>query len=673
MSKMHFEYYDGKYCKIPSNLYAEPISPNHKLEYWVFRNKDTNKYLKCVESELGIPSYSFTADSHKDEDIVCVVPGAIGLSNMLESSEDPEEVTLEYLGKDNVELVPYFKEIMWVKIDGKKVYNDNRSTWDKFCISALDNVPEVIPPGKVWDGYYMGDTKVDGMFVFEEWMAGCNIESRFHDEVTVDIVYVDGRAKEIDRITRKVKYGSEITVYIPYENSEYFTGGNVYKDENCLVKCDEIIYPTENTTVYIKVTKIHKITLLNNKVGFRRYDYVMDGDSYGEFPKGDAPSLFAFNYEGLYQDEEFCNKYSVPMMIFNDKTFYVNFVRDEEMTLEISGKEFVGYYDKDSDSYFIELMDVDPTFVGLHISIIFDEVFIKPGRVLGEEYTVLKIPANYKHCIITPQFAAPIKWRILPTYVADGRLIPYVNPIEVDIPYSNIAGSYYAPISLPKFEYGDFEEPDSHVALSGRVFMDNTCTRNVVSPEIVGNSVYASYSSLRRTTLPMCYLKVDRKPTMTPRITDVGSGDIEPKEFIVGTDQTLKLNKEMFTITNPEGKVFEKFSYTNPYTKKEHEFKLPFELKVEWSYQLMAHWTDPVKATLIVDEEDRSKDIVFTSDNAEELEFTIPNITPTKEGYFFVGWSGLPDIGEQFTITESQEFYPIWEPEDHKPVPLEEV
>lgn len=672
MSKMHFEYYDGKYCKIPSNLYAEPISPNHKLEYWVFRNKDTNKYLKCVESELGIPSYSFTADSHKDDDIVCVVPGAIGLSNMLESSEDPEEVTLEYLGRDNVELVPYFKEIMWVKIDGKKVYNDNRSTWDKFCISALDDVPEVIPPGKVWDGYYMGDTKVDGMFVFEEWMAGCNIESRFHDEVTVDIVYVDGRAKEIDRITRKVKYGSEITVYIPYENKEYFTGGNVYKDEHCLIKGEEIIYPTENTTVYIKVTKIHKITLLNNKVGFRRYDYVMDGEKYGEFPKGDAPSLFAYNYEGLYQDEDFYNKYSVPMTIFNDKTFYVNFVRDEEMSLEISGKEFVGYYDKSSDSYFIELMDVDPTFVGIHVSMVFDEVFIKPGRVLGHEYTVLKVPATYKHCIITPQFAAPIKWRILPTYVADGRLIPYVNPIEVDIPYSTIAGSYYAPISLPKFEYGDFEEPDSHLALSGRVFMDNACTRNVVSPEIVGNAVYASYSSLRPTTLPMCYLKVDRKPTMTPRIIDVGSGDIEPKEFIVGTDQTLKLTKDMFTITNPDGKVFEKFSYTNPYTKKEHEFKLPYELKVEWSYQLMAHWTDPVKATLIVDEEDRTKDIVYVSDNAESLGFTIPNITPTKEGYFFVGWSGLPDVGEQFTINSSQEFYPIWEPEDHRPVPLEE-
>lgn len=668
MSKMHFEYYDGKYCKIPSSLYAEPISPNHKLEYWVFRNKDTSKYLKCVESELGIPSYSFTANSHKDEDIVCVVPGAIGLSNMLESSEDPEEVTLEYLGRDNVELIPFFKEVLWVKIDGRKVYNDNGSTWDKFCISELGKIPE-IPEGKVWNGYYMGDTKVDEMFVFEEWMAGCNIVSKFHDEVTVNIIYVT-RGMEIDRITRKVKYGSSINVYIPYNNKDYFTEEGVYKDEHCLIKCEETISPTENTDVYVEVTKIHKVTLVNDKVAFKRIDYVVDGSTYGDYPKGDAPSMFGYNFEGLYQDPKFANKYSVPMIINKDRTLYVNFVRDEEIRLNIKDKEFVGFYDKNTDSYFIELMDVDPSFVGVQIDISFDEIFIKPGRVIGQGYTVLQIPATYKLCTIKPVFAKNINWRILPTYIKDGKLIPYVDPIDVEIPYSNVSGSYYTPVSLPKFEYGDFEEPDSQIALSGRVFMDNSCTRNVISPEIIGNSVYANWVG-DKTSLPQCYLKVDRKPTMNIRIIDVGSGDIEPKEFIVGTDQVLKLAKDDFEITNPDGKVFSHFSYTNPYTKKEKEIKLPCELVAEWSYQLITHWANPVKATLIVDEEDRSQDIVFVSDNPDKLEFTIPNIQPVKEGYIFVGWSGLPDVGEQFTITESTEFTPIWETEDKKPVPLE--
>lgn len=668
MNKMHFEYYDGKYCKIPENLYADPISPNHKLEYWVFRNKDTNKYLKQEENELGVPSFSFSADSHKDENIVCVVPGGIGLSSMLESSEDPEEVTLDYLGKDNIELIPYFKEIMWVKIDGKKVYNDNRSTWDKFCISELGKIPE-IPEGKVWDGYYMGDTKVDDMFVFEEWMAGCNIVSKFHDEVTVNIIYMN-RGTEIDRLTKTIKYGSEITVNIPYKNNRYKSSDHVYKDEHCMIKCDNIIYPKENTNVYIEVTKIHEITLLNEDLEFKRIDYIIDGSVYGDYPENNSPFMFGYNYEGLYQDAKFANKYTVPMVINKDRIFYVNFVRDEDIKISIKDKEFVGFYDKNSDSYFVELMDVDSSFVGIRVSVILDEILIKPGRVIGQPYTVLQIPASYKSCVITPVFAKDITWKILPTYVKDGKLVPYVNPIEVEIPYSNISGSYYAPVSLPKFEYGDYEEPDSQIALSGRVFMDNGCSRKVVSPEIIGNSVYADWIG-DNTTLPHCYLKVDRKPNMNIHIIDVGSGDIEPKEFIVGTDQTLKLSKDDFEITNPEGKVFSHFSYTNPYTKKEKEVKLPCELVAEWSYQLIAHWADPVKATLIVDEDNRSQDIIFTADNPDKLEFTIPNIQPVKEGYIFIGWSGLPDVGEQFTITESTEFIPIWETEDHKPVPLE--
>lgn len=670
MSKMHFEYYDGKYCKIPSNLYAEPISPNHKLEYWVFKNKDTNKFLKCVESELGIPSYSFTADSHKDEDIVCIVPGGIGFSNMCESSEDPEEITLEYLGKDNVVLIPYFREVMWVKIDGKKVYNDNRSTWDKFCVSALDDIP-VIPPGKVWDGYYMGDTKVDGMFVFEEWMAGCNIESRFHDQVQVNIIYML-KGKEHDRIIRSVKYGGEITVNIPYEdNIHYQSSTKAYKDEHCLIKSDDIITPTENTNIYIELTKIHKISLINKSLGYAENDYVLDGTPYGTFETG-KPTLYGYNFEGLYQDEDMYNKYNLPMIVNRDMTIYVNFVRNEEYTINIKGKDFTGYYDKNSDSYFIELMDVDPTFVGLNVSILLDEILIKPGRVLGQSYAVLQIPARYTvSSVMTPIFAKPLTWKILPSYIQDGKLVPYVDPIELEIPYNTTLGSYYSPISLPKFEHDDFEEPDSHLALSGRVFMDNGCTRKVVSPEIEGNAVYASYTGRPDFSLPDAFLKVDRKPSMTVSIIDTGSGDINPKEFIVATDQVLKLSKDKFEITNPEGKVFSHFSYTNPYTKKEKTVHLPSELVAEWSYQLITHWSDPVKAILIVDKDDRSQDIVYTADNPDKLEFTIPNIQPVKEGYFFVGWSGLPEVGEQFTITETTEFEPIWETEDHRPVPLE--
>lgn len=666
MSKMFFEYFDGKYCKIPDNLKAEPKDEYHKLSYWVFRDTTTGKFMKHINGD-GVHSYAFTADSHKDDDIVCVNAGTI-LDDLKESSEDPNEVTLEYLGKDNIELIPYFREVMWVKIDGKKVYNSNGSTWDKFCINELEFPPE-IPEGKVWDGYYMGDTKVDEMFVFEEWMAGCNIVSKFHNEVTINIIYMS-RGIEVDRITRTSKYGSAITVNIPYNNQDYQSGNTVYKDENCMIESDNIIYPKENTNVYIEVTKIHKITLVNDKLGFERVDRVLDGSTYGDYPKGDAPSYFGYNFEGLYQDPRFGNKYSVPMIINKDRTIYVNFVRDDEMSITIQDREFVGFYDKNSDSYFIELMDVTPSFVGLRVSITFDEILIKPGRVIGQPYTVLQIPADYKHCVLTPVFAKSINWRILPTYVKDGKLVPYVDPIDVEIPYSNISGSYYAPVSLPKFEYDDFEEPDSQIALSGRVFMDNACTRNVVSPEIVGNSVYASWAG-NFTTLPQCYLKVDRKPTMNIRIIDVGSGDIEPKEFIVGTDQILKLSKEDLEITNPEGKVFSHFTYTNPYTKKEVTVKLPCEIMAEWSYQLITHWADPVKATLIVDKDDRSQDIVFVADNPDKLEFTIPNIQPVKDGYFFVGWSGLPDVGEQFIITETTEFEPIWETEDHRPIPLE--
>ena len=670
MKKLYFEYYDGKYCKIPTDLHADPISPNHKLEYWVFRNKDTNKYLKCVESELGVPSYSFTADSHKDDDIVCIVPGGIGLSNMLESSEDPEEITLEYLGRDNVELIPYFKEIMWVKIDGKKVYNDNRTTWDKFCVSALNIIPP-IPEGKVWDGYYMGSQKVDGDFVFAEWMAGCNIESRFHDQVNVTTVYMV-RGKEFDRKVVTVMYGEEVFVNIPYKDQERFKSSEfAYKDEGCTIKIEGSIKPTEHVTVYMELTKIHEITLINKALGYAKNDHVLDGRLYGDFQDG-TPALFGFNYEGLYRDEKFHEKYQLPMIINRNMTFYVNFVREDTFTLRIDYVDYIGEYNKLDDTYVFELKDIDDSFVGIRVSDLFNELLIKPGHVLGESYVVLQLPAKYSVGVkLEPVFAEPLTWKLLPTFAKNGKLIPYVNPIEVEIQYNTYLGSYYAPISLPKIEFGDYEEPDSQIALTGRVFMDNGCTRTVVSPTIEGNNVYAGYTARPDFTLPDAHLKLDRKPSMSPTIIDTAGGEIEPREFIVATDQILKLSKEMFTMTPPEGKVFDKFSYTDPYTNVRKEFKLPYDLKVEYSYNIITHWDYPIQAILIVDEGDRDKDIIFTGDNTDELEFTIPHVYPKKDGWIFVGWSGLPERGEIFKIKETEEFYPIWEPEDHKPVPLE--
>lgn len=660
MNKLFFEYYDGKYCKIPDNLkYEGQMPPHHKLEFWVFKDKNTGKFLKWTNPDdlETAGDLSFTADTHTDNDIFVVTAGAI-LNDLEEHNDNPAIVTLETLSKENIVLLPYIREVLCVFIDGTKAYSTTENTFGKFMIKELANIPE-IPENKVWDGYYMGETKVDEEFIFSEWMAGSTIISKFHDTCKVNIHYIANNI-EVSKETLEFKYNTKAELHKDISDETYETLEEVYSN----IECTEIIENTtpiikENIDVYIKVSKKYTVTIINEEVEYRSEHIVLDGETL-TLPQD--PHTDGYIYTGLFKDP-FC-KEPADLVITSNITLYAGFTRDNEFTLRIDGKEYVGIYQSDLDVYKFYMIEIADDLVGVRVKNKDTDYVIKIDK-LG----VLSIPAKYKFIgTVTPEHAKPVKWNIYPCYALDGQILGQGDPIVVEIPYDRKFQKYAIDLNMDRVEIGDYSEPDIELGFGGRAFANPMCTRDVVSPSILGNHISADYGDGSPVYLPDAFLKLDRKRIMTVSFTSItDGGDIYPREFIVGRDQNLTLKRSMFqTIINPVGKVIDKFVYTHPYTKKRHEVKFGDTIKVEYSYNLHTIWNEPVKAIFIIDEDDRSQDVIIYSDNCDSLAFHAPNIADyTKPGATLIGWTGAPSSDYPLLIHSTQEYHPIWINDDN--------
>ena len=653
MSKMFFEYYNGKYCRIPRNLTAELPSPNHILEYWVFKDTKINKYLKHVESEPGKPGYSFTADSHRDTDIVCIIPGGIGFSDMPEHSEDPNEVTLEYLGKDNIKLIPYFREIMWLNINGSKVYCDQRTTWDKFTIKALDTIPE-IPEGKIWDGYYLESRKVDGNTVFQDWEAGSTIETRFKDRIFLKKFYVQDGHSEAGEIV-------EVTPNSSYKLNEKSPEGFEIDKISLDLDGEEVVTDTIeiknfDISIFIHLTPYFTLNFVSIPEGLSITKRMLRGSVLESAPE--ELVMDKYELERLYINKDIVE---FPYTVTENALITAKFTRPKKFSIFLQDpfKEIPGEYDTDKDVYHFYDIPTHNYVAGLEISASWRKYVFMIDK---DNHLEIKADLILNNKTYNWLRAEPIDWIVYPTYVFDGEIVNGEKQVEITIPYSREKGCYYEPVSLEHYQYGDFEEPLDEVALTSRIYSNPMCTNAVINPTINGNDVFVSYTN-GKIVLPPAYLAMDRKRTMNLDIGFTDTGVIEPKHWEIGTDQSITLSTDKFTeFTPPKDKVLKHFIYLNPYNGEERIYKLGEELKMEWSYTLTPIWSDPITATFIIDENDPEKNHVITADNCHSFTFSIPNIQPVKEGYAFIGWVGLPAVGNEFTITESTTFEPIWEP-----------
>ena len=690
--KIYLEYYNGKYCKFPDNVKCENThGENFLLAGWIVYNKSTKKFLTYnKEMDPAHTGFIFNGDGDvsKIDNLVILTPGDTMLEAMeLSNEEEHSYVTLKDLESEDVSFIGLFREKLWIKIssrrfgEGVKIYAKVATIGSKeFTIPelGLDDIPKT---GFIWDGYYLGNKRVDEHTVFTAEEAGSHIISTYNSKPIVSIMWKDEKIKSffvdlgvetlLDRLP--IKYGYEFAGI--YDNPEY-TGEPL-----------ESITVTEDTTLYAKYRK--EVYVMIYREGLLDMIHGYEGDNAQEsidFVKSELDRL-SFNLAGMYYDKDYKNPITEPFILpgedtkiyikdspkknimINVRAFIENESIDNTETI-INAYKTEGIYDPETKSYIVRDVVWRKNEYG----------FVEFGaRENGTDYSdyyrakvdesgmYISIPHKRTYALeLIPKYAKDVTWRIKnvwydPASECGTVMTDKIFDEEFVIPFSTEKhNEWFAPITLDKYDEGDFVENDSELALTGRVFADINCTTKVLSPVISGNNVSVYYMGHDDIDLPVAYRKVNKRGFMRLEIVDCGSGKIEPTSFVVLTGQSVELTEDKFnTINAPEGMVFDKFTYTRPNETKERELLIGQSIIMDRSIDLIAHWTKPIVATFKV------KDKVISTIIAEKrgpLTFTIPAVTEVFDDEVFIGWDKMDQTSGEFTIEEDTVFNAVFHP-----------
>ena len=691
-SKIYLEYYNGKYCKFPDNITCQNThGDNFVLAGWVVYNKSTSKFLTFNKDMDPVYSgFIFNGEGSVSgiKDLVILEPGSTVLENMEVNNDEPHDhSTLSDLQSSDIEFKPLFREKLWVKITSKrlgdsiKVYNSDSAIIGsgKFTIKELgDN--DLDKSGYIWQGYFLGNKKVDANTVFEESEAGSHIVSIYKSKPVLTIMWKDEKVKEISVDPGEFEIGR-----LPVKHGYQFEG--VYNNPNCEGDKLSILNITEDTTLYAKYSKeVYIPVYVNNNIvdlihGYEGYN----AQSSIEYVRSELV-MYNCDVDGFYYDETYQASIGDPFILPDqDKRIYVKCKPKEQINVTVrdfilnqSSSETVipsyvitGVYNAETESYVfrdIKWRVNDYGFIefGSREHVIDYSKFYRAKR---DEHG-LYISINHKDTYaleLIPKYAKDIQWRIKNVlYNPINMTGSIMSNTEFDeiftIPFDTESGNkYFSSITLNKYDNGDFIEKDSELALDGRVFSDINCTTKILSPVLDGNNVELYYFGSDDIKLPIGYRKVDKKDNMSLRIVDCGEGKIEPNSFIISTGQTITLNKNMFNCINaPEGLVFSHFSYTRPDEDRERNINIGDDLIMDRSIDMIAHWDKPITATFMVDGKLHQE---LISDNPNEFTFTLPAM-PYKPNYAFQGWDNTDKTSGEITIKESTVFNAVFYPVD---------
>lgn len=690
-SKIYLEYYNGKYCKFPDNISCvNTHGENFLLAGWVVYNKSTSKFLTFNKDMDPVHSgFMFNGEGgiSSIKNLVILKPGSTMLESMQVSNEEEHEyITLSELQSSDIEFKAFFREKLWIKVtsdrlgEGVKIYNSDNSIIGsgEFTIKELDT-PDINKVGHIWQGYFLGNKKVDGQTVFEEREAGSHIISTYKAKPILTIMWKEEKLRETAVDIGEVEIGR-----LPVKHGYDF--GGVY--DNPEFKGDPItsINITEDTTLYTKYNKeVYVSVYLDSMIDLIHGYEGTAAQSSIDCVKQEL-DMYNFEVEGFFCEKTYETPINDPFILpDHDMKIYAKCkpknsieVNVREFTPNHSNEEVVIPSHKITGSYDFETKSYIFRDVKWRVK---DYGFIEFGaREKGVDYSkfyrakkdgdgfYVSIPHKETYILeLVPKYAKDLEWKIKNVVYNPITMIGSVmTSKEFDemfvIPFSTEYGNRYrTPISMSKYDEGDFIEFDSELGLSGRVFSDMNCTTKVLSPTIDGNNVELMYFGYDNIELPVCYRKISKKPTMNLNIVDSGNGTVSPTSFIVTTDQTITLKRDMFTaLKGNDGLVFSHFTYTKPGELKEKSIKLGDDLIMDRSLDMIAHWDKPIKATFMVDGKIYQEMI---SDDPREFTFTLP-IMPYKPKHAFEGWDNTEEVAGKITIKEDTVFNAIFYPVD---------
>lgn len=664
--KLYLEFYNNKYCRIPTNL-TSPENPgvNYTLAYWIIRKISSNQLLTKTTADPVESGFLFKAVDREDSSVLHLQPGDTTLSDMLTDSETAVDyVTLKDLGDSDIDIQPVFKEHMWISMDldgtKTKVYNEAGKWNGTFSVTALNTVPAA-KEGYVWDGWYFGNTKVDGSYVFQEREAG----------MTITGVYNELQAIVVMNGSNEIYSGSQIigSTFTPTDVTvPGFRLEGYYTDSAFTNKLTFPITIDGPVTIYAKY--IEQVTaILYSDVDMGELERkVMDIGTEWTPATPTAPELGYIAFKYVVKDTE--TEVTFPYVCDSNVELVIQWTREQVANITVGGTNYPSNrYTRISSTEGI----YNVTFTGIN-GIGNVGVVTNAGKLIeftgSEEPTedvTLDINTNDMTGTLSLVTAAPVSWTLTPAYGPDSYVIKEITPTVINLEYYTHYKKYRQVVSLPQVTGNDFEEKDSQLALDGRVFSDIGMTTAVVSPAIDGNVVTADFNYGVTTTLPSCYINVGLKDTMTVSINTVGTDtSFNPKTFTVGTGQSLSINESMFTgMTVPDGYELAKFTYIDPTYGTTHEVEYPGEITnikrsielipvvessipvytVQWVYTRPAGWGLEEETTILRTERVRQGEDASPHPTRAEIIAQVPE----PEGFMQVADGSFIWVTDEFS------------------------
>lgn len=679
MSKRSFfEYYRGKYCKLASDLVPEEQYPDAKFLHWLVYHPVLKKYLQIKPTNPTYLGFVFGADKHNDKDVLKLVPGSTLLYFMADKSDEEDREYATMTDLKDCQLVPYFKEILWMNVDGEKVMSDQREPEGEFTIAALDHPPKYIPKGSLWMGYYLGSQKVDGKTAFLEGMAGGNIRSEYKSKVNVCGYFVlDGQPELY--LKRLVNPGSNITIEPTPPSGYKITKITTDLAGENPIQPDNIDVGDLDVDIYFHLDPYLSISIVSLPMADTKTLTVLRGSAIVEAPK--MPAIDGYEFDDFYLDEDCNTSVSFPLVPDDSMIIYAKYHRPRLAKVVSQGRVIVFNYNHKEDAYISHDIAYIDHLVGCKVMDTDGKLKIVVPKTIEGRLTLTVSPSmifgdalEAFNLIIAPT----LTWRIHKVHEASGMAVNNAQDVIINIDYDTVQRRYYAYTDIDDQVHTDLVEVSAGKGLASRVYADPRGLNKPTNPIVVGNEITAYYDyDNPNMTLPDGYILMKRVPEMHVHVKDMNLVELErlgvskediskivkvPEYWTVETDGDFCISSDKFSKMNiPKEYGVTSVSYIDPLTKIEYRVLANDIMMVRWSYGLKLHWGESLKATLVIDETDPSKDIIIQDGSTKLLTFYVPKVEEKREdGRRLIGWYGLPSVGSRVEIATSTRYLPIY-------------